>query len=263
MTTVPYPYNNLRLDISRAYVNSLLKPYGEALFAVNPADEEDAIEALRQWSLVLLPGRNGNELVSDINNVISEFERSNQARALNQNFPPDNRKYYDLLISKIKAKILEFLGDLLVSYVKDRAVLPGQIAALIVTPWDLAKYRNEELTRLFGQSMNELNISVIDRSKNFFQHSLGEEIVYGILVGLEGRKDFKLLFLNNTLKLEDFTAKYSYAHSKYNVITNTNLYPFMTPDFIQGINTAALWLGVDPHTIIRTLKDRDGHILTF
>jgi len=259
MTEKTPVFENLNTEISYKYIYSLLEPYREAISIVNASDEENAIDSLKQQIMMILPGEHGINITYHIDNLRNKMfgDHTNYPGKFKQN-------YYNDLIPVIKILILSDLGNLLINYVETHyrdklAEYPN------ITPWDLAYYRDDELTRLFGPSTNKLPIIVVNKDGNRFQHYLTEEFVYGMLWALEifNSKEIQLIFMDEVLNLDDFGERYEYPDyfPQYYVI-NDNIY-FETTDVVQGISTIALWLGQNPHSIIKELKDKNGNLLTF
>lgn len=123
--------------------------------------------------------------------------------------------------------------------------------------WELAKYRNDELTHLFGPATDKLPI-VVSVHINTFQHVFTEDFTYGILAGIGDIPDIQLSFMDIAFTRKDLFDEWQLRNRyeyRYNVQVRDYNFPFNTPDFIQGATTAALWLNVDPHTIISDLVE--------
>lgn len=94
--------------MSRAYIRSLVTSYANALADVDVIDKDAALEALRQWIPLVLPGEHGVELLAALN------ENDIGAILTNSGEDEDNPFYSptdDLNI--IKTQILAYIGNLL------------------------------------------------------------------------------------------------------------------------------------------------------
>lgn len=269
MTQVVYPqFAELVLPVSQAYMETLLQPYADALSQLNLNDGVAELEALRQWIPLVLPGEHGIELLNIINN---------NEELITGLLDTTNPIFY---IGEIRRQILMYIGSLLLEHVL------GAIINQPITPWDLAKYRNEELTHLFGPGTDRLTVIININNNQYqeatalappnkeplalYQHVLTEEFTYGLIISLQDTKDFSLFLLGDVLDdildenvLENrFTDREQERYSRFVATTTYKQIFFDTPDFIQGVITGAQWRNVDPHTIITKLSENNFGVET-
>ena len=130
------------------------------------------------------------------------------------------------------------------------------------TPWDIATYRSEEAIRLFGEPSKTLPV-VVTYGNNAYQHEFTEEMTYGVLVALDGNPNLSVSLFGYVLSRDDLDFIFvinneNEADQKYVVNHNNEIIAFESNEFIQGVMTAAEWIGVDPHNIVNDLRYVDG-----
>lgn len=130
-----------------------------------------------------------------------------------------------------------------------------------LTPWDLRKFRDEPMTRLFGQRADKLPIKVVI-GQSTFDHLLTEEQTFGIVVGLENIPNFTFSLENIPINIGTF-IKHREFDFNYVATVNGTEYGFDSPDFIQGVSTAALWTNRDVHTLVTSIQDENDNQITF
>lgn len=126
----------------------------------------------------------------------------------------------------------------------------------MITPWDLANNRIEEAIQLFGQPTDVLSMTVTVNGNNF-THELTRELAIGILAGAQEEDDIIISFNGIPLERDRFLESL-YTNNvspdvldyEYSVKVYDLSYGFNTPDFMQGVLTAANWLDVDINDII-------------
>lgn len=209
-----------------AYVTVLAQPYVDALTAAT------TIESVVEWLPAVVPER-ANEIVA----VLAELPN----------------------VEVAKSAAVSWLQNLLLEYAEEKeAVTVDEL-----TPWDLAVHRDEMLTRLFGPATTELPITVVV-GPNGYAHNMTEELAYGLVVGLQGHPEIGLFFNNVPLTPDNFDLKNKEIPGKYRVMVDNKEYHFNTPDFIQGIKTAAEWTGRKAQEVATNLTDmKDVTAMTF
>lgn len=173
----------------------------------------DTMEAIRQWVPLVLPGALGQELLDEIEDVED--------------------------VGAAKLSVLRFFGEMILLPQPER-----------ITPWTLASVRNDELTRLFGPASETLPVTAVVGPNNF-AHNLSEEFTHGILHGIQDVAGFSLHLFGLRLTLDFFPDRKEGA--PYTAAVQGADVDFNTPDFIQGVSTAAMWRNVDPHTLVTKL----------
>lgn len=241
-----YPeFAELVLPISQEYMYFLMKPYVDALLIININDGLAELKALNQWIGRVITGEHGRELYNLINN--DEELMTGLVDLVNP------RPYID----KVRREILFYIGSLLLQFVSQEMINQP------ITPWDLAKFRNTELTHLFGPANDKLTI-IISMSNQNYEYDVTEEFAYGLLLGFHDVHDFSLFLMDLPLYKYDlenrFIDRNRYDYNYIAIVSdmidgvriNREVF-FDTLDFIQGVMTGAQWTNVDPHSIIRNL----------
>lgn len=154
-------------------------------------------------------------------------------------------------VKRAKEIVINWLIELLVRYIIENS----RLEINKITPWDLIKYRDEILTRIFNKSKNTLNITIYVNDKSY-NHLLSEEFVYGLLIVLNSFEEFRIFLDRVQINMDVFTTKYREFSGKYSVKIQETEYEFMTPDFIHGVITGARWTNQDPHNIIIDLSEK-------
>lgn len=214
-------------QVTDDYVNSLLQPYRDALAAATTVD------AILQWIPAVVP-----EVSEQIIPVVSTIVDVEAAKVFT--------------IGTFKSMLVRGVIDVIHSDIDD------------LTPWDLAENRNKMLIRLFGADAQQLPITVVVVDKAY-AHVLSEEFAYGLSVGLSGVPGFGLFLNTSQITPDVFAGKYnnlaarqSDLAARYSATIGDINYQFRTPDFVQGIQTAAQWRGVNAHTLITKLSQLQG-----
>lgn len=215
--------NTQEASLGNAYVDQLIEPYTNAMNTI------DDLNIFREWITQIVP--------EDVNRIIT-----NDLDESKHNF-----------VYHLKMQLLGHIAE-----AKD---LPLDrfldLDASSVSPWDLARYRNEELIRLFGAATNELPVTVVVGDSSY-QHMMSEELAVGILLAVNNRA--QLFMYNIPISLDIIAENYSDpdfllpAKALYKVTIATTEYWFTTPDLIQGIKTGADWFGEDPHDMVEELE---------
>jgi hypothetical protein len=245
-------------DFVREYVRSVIKPYVDVLSQVDINEFDIAVGALKPWIESVLPGDNGTRLTDaltkgDIASLLIFNE--NEAEDIDPIYKPSTD------VNIIKKQIVTYIGNLLLFGATENDIdLPNV--------WKLAKYRDNGLSQIFGEATDKLPISVMFEA-NSYQHLLTEDFTYGLLVGLsvcdnsdQPKFVVNLLGVNfdKTEIQKELELRRKSKH-KYQVLIGEIEFPFNTPDFIQGVSTAAQWHNVDPHQIVTNLKDLENEKL--
>jgi len=207
------------LPVTVVYINHLLEPYADAL------SHADSIESLIPWIQQVDPEK-AQELISDF-----------EGRDL------ENCKtiiLYDLAL---------YLD-------------PSNDNGEYRTPWDIAEYRSEDGIRLFGAPSKTLPV-IVTYGNNAYQHEFTEEFTYGVLVALDNNPNFRVSLFGYVLSRDDLDFIFvvnneNDADQKYVVNHNNEIIAFNSNEFIQGVMTAAEWIGVDAHNIVNDLRYIDG-----
>lgn len=240
METPIYPiFDSLSELASASYMNILLKPYAEALNQININDGAGIFVILKQWINRNIP----DEYKPDLLNVLD----NNNELVVGLLSAPE--PYF--FINAIKSQILAVLGYLLIDYINKN------INYNIITPWDLAKYRNTGLIKLFGNPIDKLSI-ILRINGEDYQNDSSEEYILGLLLTFQNYFDIynvHILFMNDEIGLQSLLNKYITNGNYYADISTVPDYKiyFNSIDFIQGITTGSNMLGIDPHTIITSL----------
>lgn len=133
--------------------------------------------------------------------------------------------------------------------------------------WDINEYRDDEAARLFGPSGKTLPVIVTIGGADFV-HELTEELTYGLLVGLSDTLGITISMfgvpldrnqpefdpIHVVIDQDQTSERFVVDHGNESIV-------FTTPDFVQGIITAAQWTNSDPHTIITNLRQVDGNFV--
>lgn len=147
----------------------------------------------------------------------------------------------------------------------------------VVTPWivELAK-KEANLEGMLGPTKSKLPIIIkfSGDHKNIFYES-SQDMAFGILLVLRSSREFTLRVVAPPAVYGDIAANYfgsvndnDVRRYAANVIFNVRgIYGpvsskiiFNTLDVIQGIITAASWLGEDPHNYISDITDNGVHM---
>ena len=174
----------------------------------------------------------------------------------------------DIQVKITEATSVETAKSLAISAIKNELIntilrlskLPKQL----ITPWDVAFYRDEITTRLFGQSSQLLPVLVVVGDKHY-SHMVPEELAYGLSLILTGVDGF-ILALNQTQIVPDLFAKFVNMDSEYTAYIGDQSYKFMTVEFIRGLSTGADWRNLNIHQIVTNIikKTSDGEVsITF
>jgi len=203
-------------EISRCYLNNMLKPYEDALA---PATEVDQINL---W----------------IPQIFQEKDLKNVQKAIHGKVD----------IEDIKQAIVNFISGHLLSIIK--------VEPKMITPWDLAGTRDALTTKLFGPGNSEIPIEVTVGPTTYI-HFLSEEFTFGLLNILDTNPSYLITVGGTKIKSDDIKRNYDPVNAtefKYEITTPLGLTRFYTPDFIQGIMTAAQWLNINAHTLVKDFK---------
>ena len=206
-----YPFLERYYSITAAYLQSLLRPYQQAISVA-----ED-VESLTSWVPIVLP-----EIAEQLNDSIIQADDVEHGKLL----------------------ILQALAEILVD--------PENVEA---TPWDIAGSRNEMAARLFGPSSDRVTVTVTT-GPNTFEHYLTKELTMGIVLGLSGVPGFTVSIDGVPVDPEIYGERISNERdTRFYATVNGTVFYFGTPEFIQGVITAAQWINVSPHDLVSGLHE--------
>lgn len=229
-----------------AYARSLLVPYQEALA------QSDDPEALKQWVTQAFPQSIRESILNEIEaEELEAVETDEMVKALN--LPGGNwgDQIRSLILGNMANALLLNIDDLHVANETDVAALP----------WDLVEAIDDEWAPLFGIDKANKTLPVtVTIGPQQFTHPMTLEQAMGLLLfsKVSGVNFQPMMFGQALSYFEDqdengagteharFNVSNSSSHFPgYRVTVGGHVYQFMTPDFMQGFKTGAMWTGVD------------------
>lgn len=119
------------------------------------------------------------------------------------------------------------------------------------------------LTNLFGPGSTAISVTVVIQSVNEnmarkYVHTVSQDFAFGLLSILNTYSEYKFLVNGTYLRLSDLKHRYESKDRDFNFLYKAKLphgeYVFNSPEVIQGVITAAEWIKVDPHILIKDLR---------
>lgn len=214
----------------RTYLNSLLKPYEDAL-----SQAEDT-ESIMTW----------------VQQVLNDELYEKFSQTINPEDTPDDLK-------------LTFLSVLMDALLEGAA---KGISYKQITIWDVTKYRDETLTKLFGEGSDTIPVKVTV-GQNEFIHDLTQDHLFGILTLVKDIPEYSFSVNDVPVTFDDISEPYLILPEDpqderriYHATLTVGPVSFITPDVIRGVITAAEWLKLDPKTYVVDLTERvDGKMV--
>lgn len=131
-----------------------------------------------------------------------------------------------------------------------------------VTPWSLTDNMTEEGEKLFGLPVTNMPVKlsvVVSVGPTHYVHELDQDTTYGILLGLHDNPGIKLYVAGVEVTeemLEPFYAvpPQTLQTKSYSMVFYNGRKEFNTSNVITGYITASGWLGIDPHTSVRDMR---------
>ena len=203
---------------TQSYLNSLVKPYADALA------QAESKEAIQAWIPLVFEG----EYLTDAQMILEKVDDVETARY----------------------KVVKLLADGFVYAAQE-------IAGEHVTPWDIAVARDDQLTKLFGQGSKVLPVQVTV-GPNVYTHTLSQDFVFGLLNILHGNNQFVISLNGSQVPFELLHGNYTEPKEGEKLFKATlpqGTAFFNSPDVIQGVMTASKWINIDPHTMVKDLDE--------
>lgn len=239
-----------------AYVQTLLKPYAEAI------ETATSVDGIAQWVPLALPGELAKHANSEMNKFVGKVRNGEDTTR------DEVTAAKTAVIEYLIAEILELAGN-------------ETRNAYDVTsfPWDvqLGIAKDEELSKMFGVVLGTDTLPVtVSVGPQKFTHMLSFDFVAGLLLFSHpsvDNRDFHVTMFEVPLDPsymvprdnEDTTFRYSYDEAgdhgylqNYTVKAAGRQFTFRTPAFMQGFATGASWINVDHHKYWTELKDYTG-----
>lgn len=239
-----------------AYLQFLLTPYAQAI------EQADSLESVYAWLELAFPGE------------LKIHAKAEAEKAVDKAGEVDD-------VEKLKVgrrSTIEYLADELIDLAGNRA---RDHKDTIVLPWDLklAITTDKELEETFKQDGTQGLVVTVRIGANDSPHALSEDFVAGILLYYHAAgKPINLFLYGAPLAADYLTNPDGTRHDEdnareiadgpnYLIDVGGTTYSFRTADFIQGANSAAMWLGEDYHTRVTNLRtfnlEGEEHPLTF
>lgn len=225
-----------------AYVQQVLKPYDDALMGATA-------EAIEQWVPQAFPGELSKHAQRDLD----------KAKADTENETPLDTRAKNAVLEYLLAEILEQSANRARDY-RDSTILPWDVQAAIGNDTDLSQ--------MFGLTKEHKLLPItVTIGPQKFTHEVSAEFLGGLLLFSDkhvghhdfGVEMFDVPFPTDYMVREDADTNPSRFHftagdkSHYSVVVNDEVYGFITPDFMQGFATGAMWATVDHHNYWKDL----------
>ena len=208
------PLHNNSPAVSQAYMNDMVKPYVDAL------KQAESKESIQLWLPLVFEG----DYLLQMTEVVDKSIDVESAR--------------NMIIRNLIYNIYA------VASVKDQN---------IITPWDIAQYRDEQLTKLFGPGLTTLPVRVSVGGKTY-AHELSQDFLFGLLSVLSQNVEYVFTMSGTPITIDDISLQYSPNQKmKYSADLPCGPVAFESPDVIQGVMTAAQWLKSDAHKFVTDL----------
>lgn len=127
-------------------------------------------------------------------------------------------------------------------------------ARKIITPWDLAGARDDQLTKLLGPASLTIPV-MVTVGANVYTHDLSQDFMFGIMNVLADNPQFRFSIGDKPITIEDIHPNYTISEdddkTHYIASLPRGSFAFTSPDVVQGIMTAAQWTNTDGHTFIK------------
>jgi hypothetical protein len=239
---------------SIAYIQSLLKPYAEAIEVATD------IDGITQWIPLAFPGELSKHATAEMIKAVAKLEIAEDEN----NDPKAVSAAKVATIEYLVAEILELSGN------RTREILDSTIF-----PWDIqtSAALDEELSKVLGITTDQTQLPVtVTVGPQQFTHMLSEEFTLGLLLFSDptvGNHNFNITmfgaplpssYMVPTLETEEnrlprllIPNGETDIDTRYTVDVGVHKYGFDSPDFMQGFSTGALWAGVDHHKYWKNL----------
>ncbi len=213
-----------------AYIKLLLEPYAQAITGASS-------DAIINWIPLAFPGNIANGLMGEIRDVNSH------------NFTGDRRE------RAIKRNIMDRLIHYLVT-AGYRDMLRNINTSM--NPWNILNgiLKDDDLRTLFQYTpnMDKLPISV-SINGTFYDFDMNMEQAMGLLLfGVTSGFNFQIYVFGQILTPDLTSSDPGNFYNKFVVVVGNQSYGFKTPDFMQGFQTGADWMGVDHHRYWSNLR---------
>lgn len=236
------------------YLQQLLAPYFEASQTIT------SVPSIFEWVKQSLTGELAKHAYSEVAKAVIKKDRNVQ------DFGGEDPEFIAIALNAffeyIIAECLELSGNL-VHYSDNQ-----------ITPWDLQRaiINDTELAITFDLSKEDhtLPVTITIGNKNYL-HNLSLEFLTGICALAEvTHQSWTFMVFDHPFTLspadDDERPLHAINSNREQPTYSTHIsqinYTFYTPEFIQGIQTAALWLNVDPHSHVDDIILHDNGVDT-
>lgn len=214
-------------EVTLAFIRSLLQPFEQAISAT------DDREALEDWMQQVFPS------------LYQEF-RDHLTLDNDGDFVPTGNDIRQMIISTIAYGL-----------VSEDEPDPD----VVRLPWDLVATAPPEIVTALGLDPNSRTLPVtVTVGPQQFTHQMTADqalglILFSTIAGVNFHPSMygtELTFFQNVFEYARFAVS-DQPDSKYRVEIDGRVYQFITPDFMQGFATGALWTGTDHHAFWKHL----------
>lgn len=213
----PFTLNNEYPLVTQGYVNELIKPYMNVLI------QADSKESIMNWIPMVFIGDYQREILEAVN-LASDTDTA-------------------------RNEVIRVMVEKMLS-------LADKTAIGVITPWDISKSRDEQLTTLFGPISEQLPIQVTVGS-NVYTHNLSQDFLFGLLNMLHGNPEYLFRVGDHPITLNIIMNSYDVNDDRKRTSYLAQLpqgeFAFSSSEVIQGLVTASEWLNIDPHSYVKDL----------